>query len=115
VLCGVALAAAVAAGAGGLGTLFVALVALSALFRSPVFATFPVIVGRYYGRARSSENYAVLYTAKLWGGVAGGVVASRFVVVVGWTEAFGVGAVLIGLAGLSLFVLRPPEAVGNGV
>jgi OFA family oxalate/formate antiporter-like MFS transporter len=112
---GIALGAAVVAGAGGFGVAFVVAVFASAFLRSPAFAVFPTLVGEYYGQARSSENYAVLYTAKLWGGVAGGVVASRLVVVVGWTEAFGVGAVLIGLAGLSLFVLRPPEGVGSGV
>jgi OFA family oxalate/formate antiporter-like MFS transporter len=112
---GLALGVAVLVGSGGFGLAFVVAVFAAAFLRSPVFAVFPTLVGEYYGQARSSENYAVLYTAKLWGGVAGGVVASQLVVTVGWTEAFGVGAALISLAGLSLFAMRPPEGVGGGV
>jgi OFA family oxalate/formate antiporter-like MFS transporter len=105
---GIALCGAVVVGDGGFGIPFVAFVFASAFFRSPVFAVFPTLVGEYYGPERSSENYAVLYTAKLWGGVGGGVVASRAVVTLGWSEAFAVGGVLIALAGGSLFFLRPP-------
>jgi OFA family oxalate/formate antiporter-like MFS transporter len=68
-----------------------------------------VLVGRYYGSARSSENYAALYTAKLWGGIGGGVVASLVIATVGWNFTFLGGAVLVALAGLSLRSLRPVE------
>jgi OFA family oxalate/formate antiporter-like MFS transporter len=109
VCCGVALAGGVGAGAAGVEVGFVALVGLAAFFRSPSFAIFPVLVGRYYGSARSSENYAALYTAKLWGGIGGGVVASLVIATVGWNFTFLGGAVLVALAGLSLRSLRPVE------
>ncbi|PSP79396.1 oxalate:formate antiporter [Halobacteriales archaeon QS_1_68_20] len=109
VLCGVSLAGAVLAAEAGLGVGFLALVAAAAFFRSPPFAVFPGIVGDYYGRAHSSENYAVLYSAKLWGGVGGGVAASALVVAVGWSRAFALGAVLVILAGLATTSLRPVE------
>jgi OFA family oxalate/formate antiporter-like MFS transporter len=106
---GLALALAVGAGRVGSGLAFVALVGAVAFFRSPTFAIVPGIVGRYYGRARSSENYAVLYTAKLWGGVGGGVLASLAIAVVGWTTAFLGGAALLALAGVGVGLLRPVD------
>ncbi|HKJ58877.1 MAG TPA: MFS transporter [Halobacteriales archaeon] len=107
VLCGLALGGSVLAGEGGLGVAFVALVAAAAFFRSPVFAIFPALVGTYYGESRSSTNYALLYTSKLWGGVFGGTVASGLVVTLGWSETFGLGAALLVVAGLATSLVRP--------
>lgn len=107
VLCGLALGGSVLAGAGGVGVVFAALVAAAAFFRSPVFAIFPGLVGTYYGESRSSTNYALLYTSKLWGGVFGGTVASGLVVSLGWSETFGLGAVLMVAAGLATTLVRP--------
>lgn len=107
VLCGLSLAGAVVAGGHGLAVGFVALIAATAFFRSPPFAVFPSIVGEYYGRAHSSENYAVLYTAKLFGGVFGGTVASGLVVSLGWSSSFALGAGVIAVAGVALAFLRP--------
>ncbi|PSQ18649.1 oxalate:formate antiporter [Halobacteriales archaeon QS_8_69_26] len=109
VLSGLALVASVAAGDRGIGLAFVALVGAVAFFRSPVFAVFPSLVGDYYGEARSSENYAVLYTAKLPGGVFGGTVASGLVLTLGWSPSFLLGGALVVVAGLSLVALRPPD------
>jgi OFA family oxalate/formate antiporter-like MFS transporter len=64
-------------------------------------------VGEYYGAARSSENYAALYTAKIWGGVGGGAAASVAVGVLGWTPAFLLGAGLLLVAGVGTAFLRP--------
>jgi OFA family oxalate/formate antiporter-like MFS transporter len=107
VLSGLALAGAVLAGEQGIAVGFVALVAATAFFRSPAFAIFPTIVGEYYGRAYSSENYAALYTAKLFGGVLGGTVASALVVSLGWSASFTLGAALIAGAGVAMMFLRP--------
>jgi OFA family oxalate/formate antiporter-like MFS transporter len=52
--------------------------------RSPAFSVFSSLVGDYYGTAFSSENYAVLYPANPWGGVA--TVASELVVRPGWSR-----------------------------
>ena len=107
VLCGLTLAGAVASGTRGHASLFVAFVAAAAFFRSPVFAIFPSLVGRYYGEARSSENYAAIYTAKVPGGVFGGTVTGALIATLGWSMAFYVGAVLVVGAGLAAFALRP--------
>ena len=106
-LCGAALAAGVVAGARGFSTLFVACIAAAAFFRSPVFGVFPTIVAKYYGAARSSENYAALYSAKVPGGVVGGTVAGTLVVTLGWSTSFFLGAGLLVLAGVAAFALRP--------
>lgn len=107
VLCGLTLAGAVVVGRAGFAMGFVALIGAAAFFRSPPFAVFPGIVAAYYGRTFSSENYAALYTAKLFGGIFGGTIASGLVVSIGWSESFALGAGLIALAGIALAFLRP--------
>ena len=107
VVCGCALAGSVVVGAQGLAAPFVALVAAAAFFRSPVFGIFPTLVAEYYGTARSSENYAAVYTAKIPGGVVGGTVAGALVVTLGWSRSFYLGAGLLALAGVAAFLLRP--------
>lgn len=93
----------------GLDLLFVACILIAGFFRSPVFAIFPTIVGEYYGPAYSSENYALLYTAKLWGSVFAGTVASILIATIGWSQSFLFGAGSMALAGLLVFVIRPVE------
>lgn len=105
-LSGLSLGGAVLLGEAGFAWGFVALVAATVFFRSPSFAIVPGIVGAYYGRSHSSENYAVLYTAKLFGGVFGGVGASALVVLVGWSASFALGGGLLLLAGVVLAFLR---------
>lgn len=109
VCAGLALLAATVAGDAGAAWVFAALVGLAALFRSPTFAVFPTLVGEYYGAARSSENYALLYTGKVWGSVFGGTVASLLVVSVGWSTSFRLAAVVLAVAGVATGLLRPPE------
>jgi OFA family oxalate/formate antiporter-like MFS transporter len=70
---------------------------------------FPAIVGEFYGERFSSENYAALYTGKLFGGVFGGTVASALVVSLGWSESFLLGAGAATVAGLLMLLLRPVE------
>jgi len=107
VLCGLVLGGSVLAGSAGIGPAFVLLVGAAAFFRSPSFAVFPALVGTYYGEAHSSTNYALLYSAKLWGGVFGGTIASGLVVSLGWAETFGLGAALLVAAGLATTLVRP--------
>ena len=113
-LCGCALAGSVVAGARGLGGPFVLLVAAAAFFRSPVFGIFPTLVADYYGTARSSENYAAVYSAKIPGGVAGGTVAGALVVTLGWSRSFLLGAGLLVLAGVATLSLRPVAGTDPG-
>jgi len=104
---GLGVGTAVVAGATGLATVFVVAVGAAAFFRSPVFAVFPGLVAEYYGTARSSENYALLYTAKVPGGVVGGVAASLVIDQVSWEPAFLVGGGLLVAAGVATASLRP--------
>lgn len=108
-LSAVGITGAVVAGSQGLGLVFIALVGAAAFFRSPVFAVFPGLVGEYYGVAYSSENYAVLYTGKLWGSLLGGTVTSVLIAAIGWGESFLLGAALLALAGVAMFGVRPVE------
>lgn len=112
VFCGCTLVASVVAGSHGLEGLFVILVAAAAFFRSPVFGIFPTLVADYYGTARSSENYATLYTAKLPGGVVGGTVTGALVAGLGWSRSFVLGGVVLVLAGFATLSLRP-ASVGS--
>jgi OFA family oxalate/formate antiporter-like MFS transporter len=107
VLCGVSLAGAVGVGAAGIPAAFVVLIGATAFFRGPPFGVFPTIIGEYYGRTYSSENYAALYTAKLFGGVFGGTGASALVVAIGWSASFAIAAGLVAVAGVALTFLRP--------
>jgi OFA family oxalate/formate antiporter-like MFS transporter len=113
-LCGVATVLAVQAGRASSGLWFVVLLAAAAFFRSPVFAVAPSLLGEYYGPARSSENYALLYTSKVWGGVGGGVVASLLIATVGWSSSFVAGGVAVTAAGLLTTRLEPVEGDTRG-
>jgi OFA family oxalate/formate antiporter-like MFS transporter len=106
-LCGGSLAGAVIVGSRGIAPLFVLLVGATAFFRSPVFAVFPSLIGEYYGRARSSENYALVYSAKVPGGIFGGTVAGFMITRLGWGRSFLLGAGLLVVAGLAALALRP--------
>ncbi|WP_246984371.1 MFS transporter [Halorientalis marina] len=111
--CGLALAGAVFLGQRGHPLGFLGLIAAAALFRSPPFSVFPAMVGEFYGKRYSSENYAALYTGKLFGGVFGGTVASALVVSLGWSESFLLGAGAVMLAGVLLLFLRPVETASE--
>ncbi|MFB6227805.1 MAG: OFA family MFS transporter [Halobacteriales archaeon] len=89
---------------------FVGAVIVAVFFWSPQYALFPSLVGDYYGPRNSSANYALLYSAKMWGGVFGGVVVGWLVTVVGWDVAFAVGGVGALLAGGGALFLSPPES-----
>jgi OFA family oxalate/formate antiporter-like MFS transporter len=107
VAAGIALAGAILAGEAGAGLAFAGLVGAAAFFRTPVFSAFPALVGEYYGPRYSSENYALLYSAKLWGGLGAGVLASALVTVAGWSTVFLAGAAIFVLAGVGTALVRP--------
>ncbi|MFB6211300.1 MAG: MFS transporter [Halobacteriales archaeon] len=108
-IAGLATIGTVVVGDIGMGAGFVIVATAAAFFRSPAFVILPSLVGEYYGTTYSSENYAALYTAKLWGGVIGGTVASTLIAAVGWTMTFGLGGGLLTLAGVLAVALRPVE------
>jgi len=102
----------VAAGEAGNGAVFVAFVLGAMFFSSPLYVFFPSMLADYYGAANSSGNYAVLYTAKVGGGVFAGTVAGYLVASTGWNATFVLGGALAVAAGLATFVLRPPSGSG---
>jgi hypothetical protein len=102
----------VGAGEAGNGAVFVAFVLGAMFFSSPLYVFFPSLLADYYGAANSSGNYAVLYTAKVGGGVFSGVVAGYLVATMGWNATFVLGGGLATAAGLAVFVLRPPSGSG---
>ena len=102
----------VAAGRAGLPVAFVALVLLAMFFSSPLHVYFPALLSDYYGSEFSSSNYAVLYTAKVGGGVVAGTVAGYLAAAVGWGPTFALGGALAAGAGVAALVLRPPEGSG---
>ncbi len=99
VCCAVALTAFVVVGGLDAQWAFVALAGVSMFFRSPSFSILPGLVGEYYGEEYSSENYAVMLTAKLWGGIYGGLGTSLLVAEIGWSPTFLLGAGLAFVAG----------------
>jgi len=102
----------VAAGEANSGAVFVAFVLGAMFFSSPLYVFFPSLLADYYGAANSSGNYAVLYTAKVGGGVFSGAVAGSLVAALGWNPTFLLGGGLAVAGGLAVFVLRPPSGSG---
>ena len=112
VLAGVFRFGLVAAGEVDAGIAFVAMVMAAMFFSSPLYVYFPSLLADYYGAEFSSSNYAVLYTAKVGGGVFAGTVTGFLVATTGWVVTFGVGAGLAAAAGLAALLLRPPSGSG---
>jgi OFA family oxalate/formate antiporter-like MFS transporter len=102
----------VAAGRADRPVAFVALVLAAMFFSSPLYVYFPSLLSDYYGSEFSSSNYAVLYTAKVGGGVVAGTVAGYLAAAYGWGPTFALGGVLAAAAGLAALVLRPPSDAG---
>ena len=108
VLCGLGLFAVVRFAQRGEALGFLGAVVVTTFFWSPQYTLFPSVVGSYYGSANSSANYALLYSAKVWGGVFGGTATGWLVARTDWSTAFLVGGGLAVLAGLGALALRPP-------
>jgi OFA family oxalate/formate antiporter-like MFS transporter len=109
-LCGLGLFAVVEFARIGTTLAFLLSVVVATFFWSPQYTLFPSIVADFYGEARSSANYALLYSGKMWGGVFGGAVAGWAVTVVGWPTTFQIGGALAVGAGLAAVLLRPPAS-----
>jgi OFA family oxalate/formate antiporter-like MFS transporter len=112
VLAGAFRLALIGAGSAGSGIAFVALVLAAMFFSSPLFVYFPSVIADYYGSRNSSGNYAVLYTAKVGGGVFAGTVTGYLVATAGWIPTFALGGGLAIAAGLAALLLRPPSGSG---
>jgi OFA family oxalate/formate antiporter-like MFS transporter len=68
---------------GSTGAAFVTIVASIGFLWGPIFTFFPAIISDYYGRKNSTVNYGLTYTAKGWGGLLGGYVASLLSLIYG--------------------------------
>ena len=99
----------IGAGVADAGIAFVVMVLGAMFFSSPLYVYFPAIVADYYGAEHSSSNYAVIYTAKVGGGVFAGTVVGVLVAAFGWIPTFALGGALAVGAGVAALVLRPPE------
>jgi OFA family oxalate/formate antiporter-like MFS transporter len=102
----------IGAGRAEAGIAFVGLVMAAMFFSSPLFVYFPSVIADYYGSRNSSGNYAVLYTAKVGGGVFAGTVTGYLVATAGWVPTFALGGGLAIAAGLAALLLRPPSGSG---
>ena len=108
-LCGIGLLSLVGTGAVGSSLGFLLALVVAAGLEGSQYTLFPSLVADYYGERHSSANYAVLYSAKILGGVFGGVVSGWLAGVAGWTPVFLVGSGLAIAAGVGAFTLRPPD------
>src|SRR5262249_58042225 len=71
----------------------------------PLFAT---ITADYYGESTNAQNYGVVYSAKIPGGLAGGVLGAAVITHMGYSAAFWISAVLALLAILATFTYHQP-------
>jgi len=86
-----------------------------------LFALFPSLNADRFGTTYAATNYGMLYTAKGFGGIIGGVVASFLVTSFGWTTVFVASGVLAFSSALGALVIkrlpkpvRPDLRVGGG-
>jgi len=99
----------IGAGTAGAPIAFVGMVLGAMFFSSPLYVYFPAVVADYYGAEYSSSNYAVIYSAKVGGGVFAGTVTGFLVATAGWTPTVALGGALALGASLAALVLRPPS------
>ncbi|CCQ36426.1 major facilitator superfamily transport protein [Natronomonas moolapensis 8.8.11] len=104
----------IGAGTADAPVAFVGTVVGAMFFSSPLYVYFPAIVSDYYGAEHSSSNYAVIYSAKVGGGVLAGTVTGFLVAAFGWVPTFALGGALALAAGLAALVLRPPAGADLG-
>jgi OFA family oxalate/formate antiporter-like MFS transporter len=98
----------IATGVADLAVAFVVMVMGAMFFSSPLYVYFPAVIADYYGAEHSSSNYAVIYTAKVGGGVFAGTAVGFLVAGFGWVPTFALGGALALAAGGAAIVLRPP-------
>lgn len=108
-LCGIGLFLLVGLGKVGSATGFIAAVVIAAGFEGTQYTLFPSVIGDYFGEKHSSTNYAILYSAKMVGGIFGGAAVGWLVGTTRWTTVFLIGGVLAITAGFSAILLHPPS------
>ena len=114
-ICGIATLAIVFFAGFESGIGYIIAVSVAVFFWSSQFSLFPSLVGDYYGGKYSSENYSLVYSGKMWGGVFGGGVVGWLVGVLGWDITFVLGGVLALAAGTVGFFLKSPQGIDKGI
>jgi MFS transporter, OFA family, oxalate/formate antiporter len=71
-----------------------------------MYALFPSLNADRFGTTFAASNYGLLYTAKGFGGILGGVVASFVAASYGWTVVFLASGFLAFLAALGALILK---------
>jgi MFS family permease len=71
----------------------------------PLFAT---LTADYYSEATNAQNYGIIYSAKIPGGLVGGIVGSMVVTAVGAESSFLVGAAVAALAAALVLTHHQP-------
>jgi MFS family permease len=71
----------------------------------PLFAT---LTADYYSEATNAQNYGIIYSAKIPGGLIGGIIGSMVVTAVGSEGSFLVGAAVAALAALLVLTHHQP-------
>lgn len=112
-VCGIGLFALTGMSTIGTAGGFLGAVILAASLEGTQYTLFPSVVGDYYGQENSSTNYAVLYSAKMVGGIFGGTVVGWLVTATGWSVTFLIGGSLAIIASFGAIVLRPPETTNT--
>jgi len=71
-----------------------------------LFALFPSLNADRFGTTFAASNYGLLYTAKGFGGIMGGVVASYLVKTYGWTTVFVASGILAFASALGALIIK---------
>jgi OFA family oxalate/formate antiporter-like MFS transporter len=85
---------------------FVILLFLTMLTWGPIFALFPAITADRFGTTYAAGLYGVVYTAKGFGGILGGVVSAYLAVQYGWAMVFYGGGILAFVASIGALVMN---------
>jgi OFA family oxalate/formate antiporter-like MFS transporter len=85
---------------------FIVLLFLIMFTWGPIFALFPSATADRFGTTYAATNYGVMYTAKGFGGIFGGVVAGYLVANFGWTVIFLAAGGFAIAAGLGALILK---------
>jgi len=85
---------------------FIIFLALIMFTWGPIFALFPSATADRFGTTYAATNYGIVYTAKGFGGIMGGVVAGYLSANYSWTVIFGAAGACAILAGLGALILK---------
>lgn len=104
-----------AAGLNRVAWLYMVFAFFAGLGGGCLFPLFATITPDYFGETYNAQNYGIVYSAKIVGGVYGGVASAFVVTSFGYTGAY-VLAGCLGLlaAALTLTFRRPTPATGQG-